>query len=275
MHNFFFQLAVFTYLLATAGFLVNIITLKKQVEKAATFFLLGGFCLHTLSVVLRWIVAGHPPLVNLHESLSFFSWATVGAYLAFQWKLKVKALGAFVTPMATVIMAASSMQQTKILPLAPALKSIWLLIHATICLVADAVLLLAFCLAGMYLLQERQIKGKKLGAVFKRLPSLQTLDAMSGLCLKIGFPLLTLGIVTGSIWAEQAWGSYWSWDPKETWSLITWFVYAALLHQRMAVGWQGRRAAIMTIIGFVALVFTFLGVSLLLPGAHTYSTWYE
>ncbi len=275
MHKFLFQLAVFTYLLATAGFLVHIITLKKGVEKTATAFLAAGFCLHTASVVMRWIAAGHPPMVNLHESLSLFSWATVAAYLAFQWRLRVKALGAFVTPIATVIMAASSMQQKDILPLTPALKSIWLPIHASICLMADAVLLMAFCLAGMYLMQERQIKGKKLGAVFKRLPSLQTLDAMSGLCLKIGFPLLTLGIVTGSIWAEQAWGSYWSWDPKETWSLITWFVYAALLHQRLAVGWQGRRTAIMTIIGFIALIFTFLGVSLLLPGAHTYSTWHE
>ncbi len=275
MDRFFCQLAVFAYLLATAGFLVHIITLKKGVERIATGFLVAGFCLHTLSVAFRWVAAGHPPLVNLHESLSFFAWATVGAYLAFQWKLRVKALGAFVTPVATVIMTASSMQPSHIMPLSPALKSIWLPIHATICLVADAVFLLAFCLAVMYLLQERQIKAKKLGAVFKRLPSLQTLDAMSNLCLKIGFPLLTLGIVTGSIWAEQAWGSYWSWDPKETWSLITWFVYAALLHQRLAIGWQGRRAAIMTIIGFATLIFTFLGVSLLLPGEHTYSTWYE
>ena len=275
MDRFFTQMSVLIYLVATGGFLVHIISLRKDVEKVATGFLVTGFCVHSLAVGLRWTAAGHPPLVNLHESLSFFAWATVGAYLAFQWRLKVKALGAFVTPLATVIMAASSMQPSHIMPLAPALQSFWLPVHATICLAADAVFLLAFCLALMYLLQERQIKAKKLGAFFKRLPSLQTLDAMNNLCLKIGFPLLTLGIVTGSIWAEQAWGSYWSWDPKETWSLITWFVYAALLHQRLAIGWQGRRAAIMTIIGFATLIFTFLGVSLLLPGEHTYSTWYE
>jgi cytochrome c-type biogenesis protein CcsB len=118
---------------------------------------------------------------------------------------------------------------------------------------------------------ERELKRKKLGAIFKRLPSLDVLDDINYRCLTIGFPLLTLGIITGSIWASFAWGSYWSWDPKEVWSLITWLLYAALLHGRMTVGWRGRKAAILAIVGFCAILFTFLGVNLLLPGLHTYT----
>ena len=127
----------------------------------------------------------------------------------------------------------------------------------------------------MYLIQERQLKAKKIGAITQRLPSLNVLDDLSYQSLTYGFPLLTLGIITGAIWAEYAWGRYWNWDPKETWSLITWLLYAALLHQRLTVGWRGRKAAIMAIVGFLAVLFTFLGVNLILPGLHTYANWEE
>ncbi len=262
--------ASLAYLVAMIGYMIHMITLRKDAEKAATWCLVFGFCLHSVFIVLRWAVLDHPPLINLHEALSFLAWAIVGSYLIMQFKHKVKGLGAFVTPLAVIIMIVAFTQPQDIATLPPALRSFWLPIHATICLIGDAVFGLAFCIALMYIVLEHQIKKKRFGAVFKRLPSLESLDYLNYLCLKIGFPLLTIGIITGSIWAEKAWGSYWSWDPKETWSLITWFLYAALLHQRLTVGWRGRRAAIMTIIGFLALGFTFLGVSLLMPGLHTY-----
>ena len=130
---------------------------------------------------------------------------------------------------------------------------------------------MAFGAGIMYLLMERELKTKKMGAIFKRLPSLNVLDDINYRCLTIGFPLLTLGIITGSIWAQNAWGSYWSWDPKETWSLITWFLYAALFHERMTVGWRGRRAAVLAILGFAAVLFTFLGVTFsCCPAQHSY-----
>ncbi|NDY42051.1 c-type cytochrome biogenesis protein CcsB [Dissulfurirhabdus thermomarina] len=270
-----FQSALGLYLVATAAFLVHIVTLRKWAERWGTGLLAVGFAVHAAAIGVRWRVAGHPPVTNLHEALSFVGWAVVGAYLLVQWRQRVKALGAFVTPLAAVLMVASSLQPAAVPDLPPALRSYWLPVHATICLLGDAVFALAFCLAVMYLLQERQIKHKRLGGIFRRLPSLDVLDALNYRCLTLGFPLLTVGIVTGSIWAEQAWGSYWSWDPKETWSLITWLLYAALLHQRLTVGWRGRRAAIMTILGFGALFFTFLGVSVLLPGLHSYANWFE
>ena len=115
------------------------------------------------------------------------------------------------------------------------------------------------------LIQERQLKTKRLGAWFHRLPNLDVLDELNYRCLTIGFPLLTVGIITGAVWAQQAWGTYWSWDPKETWSLITWLLYAGLLHGRLTVGWRGRRAAIWALIGFGSVLFTFLGVNYVLP----------
>ena len=123
----------------------------------------------------------------------------------------------------------------------------------------------------MYLIQEHLIKKKKIKGIFRKLPALQKLDELSYLCLRCGFPLLTLGIISGSVWASFAWGSHWSWDPKETWSLITWLLFAALLHGRMNSGWRGRKASLLTIIGFAAIMFTFLGVNLMLSGLHSYA----
>ncbi len=268
-----FRAALIGYLLATAGHLVYILTLRKDAARVANGVLVGGFLFHTASLAVRWSEAGYPPITNPHEAFSFFSWALVWAYGLLYFRFRLPVLGAFVIPIVTVFMILSSLAPAEILPLPPALKSLWLPVHAFISLLGHAFMALAFASAVMYLLQEREIKKKKLGAIFKRLPSLDTLDAINYWSLKIGFPFMTLGIITGSLWAEKAWGAYWSWDPKETWSLITWFLYAALLHERLAVGWRGRRAAILSVVGFMALIFTFLGVNFLLGGEHSYGRW--
>ncbi|OCC15442.1 Cytochrome c-type biogenesis protein CcsA/ResC [Dissulfuribacter thermophilus] len=270
MDRFFFVLAFLVYGVSFGGFFVHMITLKKPVKRAALWVLFCGFILHGLSIGARWYESGHPPVVNFHETLSFVAFFMTGLYLALEQKYRLKTIGTFVTPIILLIMAAAAVQPQRVVPLPPALQSIWLPIHATICLISYAVFALSFCISVMFLIQERQIKKKHLGGLFKRLPSLDALDVMNERCLKVGFPLLTIGIVTGSIWAEEAWGRYWGWDPKETWSLITWLWYAAILHQRLTVGWRGRRAAIMTIIGFLTLIFTFIGVNFLLSGEHSY-----
>jgi pimeloyl-ACP methyl ester carboxylesterase len=134
----------------------------------------------------------------------------------------------------------------------------------------DNVRALAFMEAIMYLMQERQIKNKRFGSLYSRLPSLETLDTINHYSLMYGFPFLTIGMVTGAIYAQTVLGSYWQWDPKEVWSLITWLFYAALLHARVAMGWRGRRAAIMSIIAFLILIFSFIGASLWLSDYHSF-----
>ncbi len=268
-----FRITLFLYLAATGGFLAYIISQQKAASRVAFGVAIAGFLFHTASMIARYYESGYAPLTSLHESLSFFAWAVIGSYLYIYARYKVKNLGAFAAPVATLAMMASSSLPHNIVPLPPVLKSYWLPIHATVSFLAYGVLAVAACAGIMYLIQERQTKRKKFGAFYSRLPSLEVLDAINYRCLTIGFPLLTLGILTGSLWAGQAWGAHWQWDPKETWSLISWLLYAALLHERLAVGWRGKRAAIMAIIGLGALLFTFLGVSLLLKGLHTYAGW--
>jgi cytochrome c-type biogenesis protein CcsB len=232
-----------------------------------------GFISHCVTLALRYIEAGHMPVANLHESLSFFAWMVVGFFLLFRsYYKKIEVMGVFVSPLALLLVIWAAALPHEILPLPPALRSWWLPIHVTFAFLGDAIFALAFCAGVIYLIQERLVKSKRVGTISGRLPSLEVLDEINYRALTIGFPLLTIGIVTGAVWAEYAWGSYWSWDPKETWSLITWLLYAALLHGRLTVGWRGRKAAILAIVGFCAILFTFLGVNLLLPGLHSYTS---
>jgi cytochrome c-type biogenesis protein CcsB len=265
-----FQGTLFVYILATIVYIVYFFTQRKEVRATARFFLLAGGLLHTVYLIIRYIEAGYTPITNHHEAVSFFAWSITWAYLSFHWRYQVKNFGTFTSPLITALMLVATFSSRAITPLPPALRSNWLPVHASIAIMANGFLALAFCGGIMYLLQEREIKKKRFGLFYTRLPSLDALDTLNHHCLAIGFPLMTMGIITGSIWAKQAWGTYWQWDPKETWSLITWFLYAALLHQRFTVGWRGRRAAIMAIIGFSAALFTLWGVNFLLTGVHSY-----
>jgi cytochrome c-type biogenesis protein CcsB len=273
MNIHFFKFAAFLYLLGTLAYLAYILFLKGSLYKMALTIVSIGFASHTLALLTRYVEAGYTPVTNLHESLSFFAWMIIGILLMASLKYKVKVLGSFLAPIALLLMLFALALPKEIFPLAPVLKSFWHPLHVIFAFLGNATFTLTFCCGVMYLIQEHQLKSKKMGAITKRLPPLNLLDDLSYQSLKFGFPLLTLGIITGAVWAEYAWGRYWGWDPKETWSLITWFLYAALLHQRLTVGWRGRKAAMMAIIGFLAVLFTFLGVNLILPGLHTYSNW--
>ena len=270
MNALLFKLTMGAYFLATLLYLVYLIKPRPTLGRISHWVISGGFLIHCMFTLDRYLEAGHTPITNLHESLSFFSLAIVGMFIAFERKYKVSILGSFVTPVALVILGISALFQSAIAPLNPALKSKWLLVHTSMAFFGYAAFAVAFGAAIMYLIQERFLKNKRLGSLYQKLPSLDTLDEINYRCLTFGFPLLTFAIISGAIWAETAWGTYWSWDPKETWSLITWFIYAALLHGRLTTGWRGRRAAILAIIGFFVMLFTFLGVNLLLPGLHSY-----
>jgi len=265
MNIWLLEAAAVAYLVATVLHLVFLVNLKEAPKQWAARTTWCAFGIHTLGLVVRYFEAGYTPVTNLHESMSFFGWSIVGMYLVLQLRYRVPSLGAFAAPVALVFVLAAISLPGHIEPLPPALQTFWLPVHVMLLFIGDGAFALAAAAGVMYLIQERQLKQKKLGALFHRLPNIDVLDALNYRCLTIGFPLLTMGIISGAIWAQQAWGTYWSWDPKETWSLITWLLYAVPLHGRLTVGWRGRRAAVWAILGFASVLFTFLGVNYVLP----------
>jgi cytochrome c-type biogenesis protein CcsB len=270
MSQIFFNVTIALYCCATLAYLMYLIRTTPAVATWANRLVIAGFAAHFLSTVHRFNSAGHIPITNMHESLSFFSLVIVGAFILFERKYRVTILGSFILPLALLMIVTSSAFPAAIRELNPALRSNWLWFHTIMAFISYAAFTIAFGTAVIYLIQQHFLKTKRLGSLFQKLPSLNTLDDINYRCLTIGFPLLTVAIISGAIWAEKAWGTYWSWDPKETWSLITWFIYAALLHGRMTTGWRGKRAALLSIAGFLIMLFTFIGVNLWMTGLHSY-----
>ncbi len=268
----FFKLTLILYLIATAGFLLFIIKRNKKVGRWSHMILLAGFALNSIYLALGYYQLGAVPALNLKGALSFFSWTIVAAYIIFQVKFRIMVLGSFVVPFCTFLMIISSTIPISNISVRPIFKGFWLPLHVATSLLGDGIFAIAFIAGAMYLIQEHQIKTKRLGAFYSRLPSLNSLDSLNYHAISYGFVLLTIGMITGSILAQGAHGSYWLWDPKEVWSLITWLCYAALLHQRMAVGWRGRRSALMSIGCFFILIFTFIGVNFLMEGYHSFES---
>ncbi len=271
MAIFFFKSALSLYLLGTLGYILFIVFQIKPMARISYGLLLLGFLAHTLSISLWTIETGYFPVYNLRESLSFFAWAIIGVYLIIQIRFNILVLGSFLSPLAAVMMIGSSFLPPQSGPVSPLLQNLWLMVHIGIIFAGNGAFAVAFFAGVMYLIQERQIKSKRLGRLYHRLPSLEVLDALNYNCLIIGFPLLTLGMLSGSIFAQYTLGTFWRWDPKEVWSLITWLLYAALLHGRLVSGWRGRRSAMISIIGFLILIFSFLGVNYLVKGYHSFS----
>jgi cytochrome c-type biogenesis protein CcsB len=270
MNALLFNSTLVLYAAATVLYLSFLVKPKPILGRTGQVILAIGFLVHCGFTLNRYLEAGHTPITNLHESLSFFSLAVVGIYLLCWNKYRVFILGSFITPLALLILALSATFSGAISPLNPALQSKWLVVHTSMAFLGYAAFAISFCASIMYLIQSHFLKKRRLGTMFQKLPPLDMLDELSYRCLTFGFPLLTFAIISGAIWAETAWGTYWSWDPKETWSLITWFIYAALLHGRLTTGWRGRKAAMLSIFGFLIVLFTFLGVNLLLGGLHSY-----
>jgi len=271
MSFMWFNLALFLELLASGGFVVYLIKQQKWVFRYSYWILIVGFVCHTIFLGHRYYSLGAAPVLNFKSALSFFSWSIICAYLVFQLKFRLMVLGSFVAPFAAFLMMISSTMPWMQGPVRPMFKSLWLTVHVGTIFIGNGLFALAFLAAIMYLIQEHQIKHKRLGPIYSRLPSLATMDAINYHSIIYGFPFLTVGMITGSIYAQCVLGTYWQWDPKEVWSLITWLFYAALLHERIAVGWRGRRAAIMSIVCFCILIFTFVGASLWLGGYHSFS----
>jgi cytochrome c-type biogenesis protein CcsB len=241
------------------------------------------------AMVMRYYYAGYPPLSNLFESLLGMIFALLAIYLVIEWRMKPKFFGAAAAPLAFLLIGFASVLPARLKdahPLMPALQSYWLKIHVSLMLISYAAFFLAFGAAVVYLILHRRGNrddqggggtlalegGSTFGQTRTQSTTLAFFDEITYRLILLGFPLLALGIITGGIWANAAWGTYWSWDPKETWSLITWLVYAGYLHARLTRDWRDQRAAIFAIVGFVSVLVTYLGVNYLAQGLHTYGS---
>jgi cytochrome c-type biogenesis protein CcsB len=264
--------ALLFYLLSTAAFVLSLWSSQTvPLPRAlAPNLLLAAFIAHTGSIAARSLTAGYIAVVDAYEALSFFACLTAGVCLLAQVRVTpVAILGTVVSPLCFVVTLGAFVFYTQARGLPANLHSAWLPVHVTLAFLGNAVFGVAFSASLVYLVQERQLKlkGKKGRSFFRRLPSLETLDALNYQVLSWGFALLTLGILSGAVWAEYAWGRLWIWEPRPVLSLFTWVLYALLLYYRTA-GWRGRRAATLTIVCFAVLVGSFLGVKLLFPGRH-------
>ncbi len=273
--SLFFSLTTFIYGLAAAIYTVAWVFKKRGVGHAATWVMIVGVIGNSAGIILRWVESyrlgiGHVPLSNLYESLIFFSLAISLVYLWVERRYQNQTIGAFATPIAFLAMAYASLSPNindQIQPLIPALKSNWLIAHVVTCFFGYAAFAVSFGISLLYLIKIGTSGGHY--RVLSAVPKPSILDELTHQMVVLGFLFLTAGIITGAVWANSAWGSYWSWDPKETWSLITWLVYASLLHARLMRGWHGKRIAWLSILGFSAVIFTYFGVNLL-PGLHSY-----
>ncbi|RJP83000.1 MAG: c-type cytochrome biogenesis protein CcsB [Desulfobacteraceae bacterium] len=266
-----------TFVYGLAGVLYMVALLFKQglAGKLATFVTAVGITGNITGIVLRWIESyklgfGHAPLSNLYESLIFFALTIACLYIFIEIKYGNRTISTFSSIIVFLTMAYASLSPNisdRIQPLIPALKSNWLIAHVLTCFLGYAGFAVAFTISLLFLIKKSGTNSRE--GIFSRVPGLDTLDELTHQMVIFGFFFLSIGIITGAVWANSAWGRYWGWDPKETWSLITWFIYATLLHARLMRGWRGNRIAVISLIGFMAVIFTYFGVNYL-PGLHSY-----
>lgn len=265
------------YILSMLAYGLWMITKNEIIGKSATFITIVGMLVNASALIVRLIIAQRAPLANGYEFIMAFTFGIAAVYLFVEFRYHLRTLGAFVMPIPFLLLMFIVMgmgpQERLAQGIMPALKSHWLEFHVLTAILSYGAFAISFGLGIMYLLQvnaENKETIKK-GSIIARFPSLDALDETSYKVVSFAFPMLTLCIISGAIWANYAWGTYWSWDPKETWSLITWIIYAGYLHARLMYGWKGKRAAWMAVIGFAAVLFTFFGVNYFLSGLHSYA----
>ncbi|MBQ2230282.1 MAG: c-type cytochrome biogenesis protein CcsB [Oscillospiraceae bacterium] len=268
IENVLFTTTLLLYFAAMILYFVFIAVKRDTVSKVAMIIHAAGLIIHTAAIVLRGIAAGRLPLTNQYEFATAFAWGLSLVSLVFILKFKFPVLGAFSAPVTFLIIGYAAMQSKKIHELMPALQSGWLGFHVSTAIIAYGAFGVSAVIAVIFLLRDKM---KDKGFLDRHIPNKEKLDMISYRSAALGILFLTFTIITGAIWAERAWGSYWSWDPKETWSLVTWIVYAVYLHLRVRRGWRGRSAAIFAVVGFVCVIFTYIGVNTLLPGVHSYA----
>lgn len=256
------------YLLAAGSFLYYVLR-KDSAARLPSVLLLAGFLFQSLALGARFAGEGFVAVALMGEALLFKSWLLVGVYLLVQLKYRLTVLGGIIAPLALLMTLAALAFGRSDGEIPPGLQTFWLPLHVTLAFLGNAVFALAFAVSLVYLLQERGLKHKKITALMKRFPSLESLDSLNYRLLAWGFPLMTLGIITGSLWAGIYWGDYWSWEPRQISSGLVWLFYGALLHARLTAGLRGKKAALLTMVGFSVVLGYFLIGDTLFPGRHS------
>jgi len=275
------SITTFAYLFCALAYFSGAIFRNRTALLVGTIVGWITFSVQTVALLLRWwesyqLGYGHAPLSNLYESLVFAAWAIMVVYLILEQRSKQRSLGLFPALFAFLAMAYASFStsiDSRIQPLVPALKSNWLIAHVIACFIGYAAFAVACGVSVIYLCKRAGGASSSTDSkgVLSRFPDLRQLDELNYQMIMFGFLWLSIGIITGAVWANSAWGTYWSWDPKETWSLITWIVYAAMLHARTMHGWRGKRVAWLSLTGFACVLFTYFGVNYLARGLHSYA----
>ncbi len=268
VENVLFTAVMLLYFAAMILYFVFLAVKKDVLSKVALVLQIAGLALHTAALVCRGIGAGRLPLTNQYEFATSFAWGLCLISLVFVMKFRFPVLGAFAMPVTFLMIGYAAMQSKEVHDLMPALRSNWLGFHVSTAIIAYGAFGVSFVLSIIFLLRDKM---QEKGFLDQHIPNREKLDLISYRSVALGLLFLTFTIVTGAIWAERAWGSYWSWDPKETWSLVTWIVYATYLHLRIRRGWQGKAAAIFAVVGFICVMFTYIGVNTFLPGIHSYA----
>ena len=262
-----FILTLILYAASAALYFLFFMGQKEKYSHFGAWMLRIGFVLHCYALLNRTIEASYIPLTNQYEFATCFAWGAALCFIVSEYRYKLKSLGTFVVPIILLLALYAAMQSNEIKPIMPVLKSNWLIFHVSTAILSYGSFAIGCAASLMYVIKDRSGSGS---FADRHIPDFEKLDRVSYKAIAFGFLMLTFVIVTGAIWAERAWGRYWQWDPKETWSLITWIIYAVYLHVRLYSGWKNKNATWYAILGFISVLFTYIGVNVLLTGYHSY-----
>jgi ABC-type transport system involved in cytochrome c biogenesis permease subunit len=265
-----FKLALTFCALCTVGYLLSLLVKRVMLARVSTWILMVAFVLLTLNLLATFINSSGPANLGSRAFFLFCGWAVAGLYLAFQFKTKTRLLGAFISPVILLLMIAAAGQESGKSLLPQNLQGWLTTLHLVLAIIGEALFVLASCAGAMFIIQNGLLKHKKLGKMSRLLPSLSDLDRINHLCLLWGFPLLTIGIIAGAVFAGLAWMPLWPSDPKIIWSFAAWIIYGFLLHQRLAIGWKGSRMAVLSCVVFILFLFSLLAVRFCFTTLHDF-----
>jgi cytochrome c-type biogenesis protein CcsB len=268
MHVVLLRLALSLYSVGLAHAVLTTLNKKQTFFRPGLVAVIAGFVCHVGSIVIGAMQVRYLPLTQQYEAFSFFGALATLAFLIAYAKYRIAPLSVFVFPLIFIMTFVANLFYDPSKSIPPVLRSHWIYIHTPLVIFGYAALFIAFAAALLYLIQERELKSKHPTRFHNRLPSLEVCDDLAYRALAIGFPLITLGIISGALWAQSVWG-VWAGDMKVLLSFMTWFVYLLLIHYRLIAGWRGKKAAYLSIVGFIGVLITFVGANYF-GGLHTF-----